>query len=75
MVWARQTGRKVVVATNPMFPETAILQRVQWAGFPEDGAGFDLVTTIENSHATKAHSEYYSESESMSPSCSRTRGM
>jgi FMN phosphatase YigB (HAD superfamily) len=61
VVWARRTGRKVVVATNPMFPETAIKQRIRWAGFQDGGAGFDHVTTIENSHATKAHPEYYSE--------------
>jgi FMN phosphatase YigB (HAD superfamily) len=59
--WARGAGRQVVIATNPMFPETAILQRIEWAGFPDGGAAFDHVTTIENSHATKAHPEYYSE--------------
>jgi len=57
--WARETGRKAVVATNPMFPETAIHQRVVWADL--DPATFDLVTTLEDSHATKAQPEYYRE--------------
>jgi FMN phosphatase YigB (HAD superfamily) len=59
--WARGVDRQVVVATNPMFPESAILQRIEWAGFPAGGDAFDHITTIENSHATKAHPEYYSE--------------
>lgn len=59
--WARRTGRQVVVATNPMFPASAIRQRLEWAGLPPEEVGFDLVTTLENSHSTKAHPEYYSE--------------
>ncbi len=59
--WARRTGRQVVVATNPMFPAIAIRQRLEWAGLSPDEVRFDLVTTLENSHSTKAHPEYYSE--------------
>ncbi len=57
--WARQAGHIVVVATNPMFPQTAIEQRIRWAGLEPER--FDLVTTIEHSHATKAQVQYYSE--------------
>ncbi len=57
--WARRTGRRVVVATNPMFPEIAIVQRIRWADL--DPETFDLVTTLEDSHATKAQAEYYNE--------------
>jgi HAD superfamily hydrolase (TIGR01662 family) len=52
-------GYKVVIATNPLFPATAIEQRLQWAGindFP-----FAWVTTIENSHFSKPHPRYYEE--------------
>jgi phosphoglycolate phosphatase-like HAD superfamily hydrolase len=41
----------VVIATNPVFPATAIKQRMEWggvAGFP-----YQLVTTYENSRACK----------------------
>lgn len=50
-------GLKTALATNPLFPETAILQRMDWAGvghFP-----FDLVTTYENSRASKPSLVYY----------------
>ncbi|CFY11945.1 Cof protein [Syntrophomonas zehnderi OL-4] len=52
-------GYKVVIATNPVFPLTAIKQRMDWAGvghFP-----FDLITSYENMHFTKPHPEYYQE--------------
>lgn len=50
-------GYDVVIATNPLFPATAIQQRLEWAGvadFP-----FRLVTTYENSRATKPNLLYY----------------
>ena len=52
-------GYKVVIATNPMFPATAIEQRLDWAGigdFP-----YALITTMENSHFTKPNPRYYQE--------------
>ncbi|NVM46041.1 MAG: HAD family hydrolase [Candidatus Lokiarchaeota archaeon] len=48
---------KVVIATTPVFPLTAIEQRLDWAGigdFP-----YDLITSIENSRATKPNLLYY----------------
>ncbi|MFX0027605.1 MAG: HAD family hydrolase [Candidatus Hermodarchaeota archaeon] len=52
-------GYVVVIATTPLLPETAITQRLEWAGvadFP-----FHLITTLENSYATKSVSNllYY----------------
>lgn len=52
-------GYKVVIATNPVFPLSAIRQRMDWAGigdFP-----FELITSYENMHFTKPHLEYYQE--------------
>jgi len=57
--WARGSDRRVVVATNPVFPQTAIHQRVEWANL--EVGQFDLVTTLETSHSTKAHPAYYLE--------------
>jgi FMN phosphatase YigB (HAD superfamily) len=57
--WARNDGRSVVVATNPIFPATAIEQRIRWARL--DPAWFDLITCLERSRATKAQPEYYRE--------------
>lgn len=52
-------GYDVVIATTPLLPATAIEQRLEWAGvadFP-----YLLITTIENSCATKSlsHLVYY----------------
>jgi FMN phosphatase YigB (HAD superfamily) len=47
----------VVIATNPLFPATAIQQRMAWAGV--DGFPYRLVTTYENSRATKPNLLYY----------------
>jgi len=50
-------GYKVVIATTPVLPLTAIEQRLDWAGigdFP-----YDLITSIENTYATKPNLLYY----------------
>ncbi|HUW91056.1 MAG TPA: HAD family hydrolase [Candidatus Nanopelagicaceae bacterium] len=50
-------GYKVVIATTPILPLTAIEQRLDWAGvgdFP-----YDLITSIENSCATKPNLLYF----------------
>lgn len=54
-----EMGCRVVVATNPLFPATAIEQRLAWAGvadFP-----FARVTTMENSRFAKPDPRYYQE--------------
>lgn len=57
--WFRATGCRVVLATNPVFPSSAIEQRIRWAGL-EPGM-FDLITSYENMHATKPSVRYYEE--------------
>jgi len=52
-------GFIVVVATNPVFPLTAIKQRLAWAGV--DGFTYKLVTSYENMHFCKPNQEYYAE--------------
>lgn len=50
-------GFDVVIATNPLFPATAIEQRLEWAGvadFP-----YRLITTYENSRACKPNLLYF----------------
>jgi HAD superfamily hydrolase (TIGR01549 family) len=56
---AFDAGWDVVVATNPLFPETAIRQRIEWADvadFP-----FKLITSYEVMHFCKPLPQYYSE--------------
>jgi len=54
-------GLAVVVATNPLFPATAIEQRLAWAGVPVDEYPYALVTSYENMHAAKPQPAYYRE--------------
>jgi FMN phosphatase YigB (HAD superfamily) len=54
-----QAGCRVAIATNPLFPSCAIMERLSWVGvrdFP-----YNLVTTYENMHFCKPHIEYYKE--------------
>lgn len=56
---AFDAGYDVVIATNPLFPETAVRQRMEWADvadFP-----FKLVTSYEVMHSSKPHARYYRE--------------
>jgi HAD superfamily hydrolase (TIGR01549 family) len=50
-------GCDVVVATNPLFPASAIWQRIEWAGVAD--LPFRLVTTYENSRACKPNPLYF----------------
>lgn len=59
--WAFARGLQVAVATNPLFPRTAVEQRLEWAGLPVDEFPFHLVTTYEEMHAAKPHRTYYLE--------------
>ena len=54
-------GYRVVIATNPLFPKTAIDQRLSWAGLHRDRFNFELVTTYENSHFAKPNPSYFAE--------------
>lgn len=49
----------LVIATNPLFPQNAVCERIRWAGLnPED---FLYMTTFEKMHAAKPNTEYYEE--------------
>ena len=54
---ARADGRKVVLATNPVFPMAAQLERISWIGLEE--SDFDLITSYDNSKFCKPSPEYY----------------
>lgn len=56
---AKDKGYRLIVATNPLFPKTAILQRIHWTGArPED---FEWITSYETSHYAKPHPGYFQE--------------
>lgn len=51
----------LVIATNPLFPPTAIEQRLAWAGVPAGTVPYRLITHYQNMHFTKPHPEYFAE--------------
>lgn len=54
---AFESGYRVVVATNPLFPAIAVQQRLEWAGVAD--LPFNLITTYENSRAAKPSLTYF----------------
>lgn len=55
----RAMGLKTALAANPIFPETATVSRMEWAGLePSD---FELYTTYENIGYCKPNPDYYRE--------------
>ena len=56
---AGSLGLRCVLATNPLFPAAATLERIGWAGL-EPGS-FELITTYENSRFCKPNPDYYRE--------------
>ena len=55
----KDKGYDVVVATNPIFPEVAIHQRIEWADLNKDD--FIHITHLEEAHFTKPNVNYYKE--------------
>lgn len=56
-----EDGHKVIIATNPLFPQIATKQRLDWAGLNSNQFDFQLITTFENFHFAKPNLEYYAE--------------
>lgn len=54
-----EQGVKVVIATNAVFPQSALQNRIEWAGLGHHQ--FELVTSYELMHFCKPHVEYYQE--------------
>jgi len=55
----KSRGKRVVLATNPLFPAIATESRMRWAGL--ELTDFELYTTYENSSFCKPRTEYYQE--------------
>ncbi len=55
----KQMGLRIILATNPIFPRSAVESRIRWAGLaPSD---FEWITTYENSRYCKPNPKYYNE--------------
>lgn len=55
----KDKGYNLILATNPIFPRIATLNRIKWAGL--DPNDFIYITTYENSHYSKPNIKYYEE--------------
>ena len=53
----KAAGKRVALATNPIFPAIATRKRIRWAGMAAEE--FELVTTYENSRYCKPNLGYY----------------
>lgn len=58
---AQEADVEMAIATNPLFPRSAMLQRLEWAGLEEFKNEFQLVSSYEKFHFAKPHPEYYAE--------------
>ena len=58
---AQGRGYRIGIATNPLFPRTAILQRLNWAGISPEKYPFDLIPSYENFHFAKPNPAYFAE--------------
>jgi len=60
---AHASGRAVALATNPIFPRSAVDERMRWAGLEQ--AWFRVVTSYENMRACKPQVEYFEQTAEM----------
>jgi len=58
---ALRRGHRLSIATNPLFPRTAILQRLAWAGFPAGNLPFEIVPSFETFHFAKPNPAFFAE--------------
>lgn len=58
---AIQRGYQIVIATNPIFPRTAIFQRLEWAGLSPHSYPFKLVPSYESAHFAKPNPAFLAE--------------
>lgn len=59
--WLKTQDMAVVIATNPVYPTTAVTQRLEWGGISAESMGYDFISTGDNMHFTKPQPEYYAE--------------
>ncbi len=55
----KERGYNLILASNPIFPETAQIIRLRWAGVDPDD--FTYITSYENSSWSKPNPAYYTE--------------
>jgi len=56
---ARARGLQLAIATQPLFPRTAILARLRWADVPHEEFGYEYVSSAEVMTACKPHPVFF----------------
>ena len=59
--WAFAQGYTLAIATNPLFPRTAIEQRLAWAGLPVTQYPFKIVSSYETFHFAQPNPAFLAE--------------
>lgn len=54
-------GYRIALATNPAFPRTAVLQRLDWAELPAQFYPFEIVASYETFHFAKPEPAFFAE--------------
>ena len=54
-------GDQAAVATNPLFPRAAILQRLSWAGMPAEEVPFTMIPSYKTFHFAKPNPAFFAE--------------
>lgn len=57
----KQSGFRIAITTNPLFPLRAIQHRLNWAGLPSNNTLFEIITAYETFHFAKPNPEYIAE--------------
>jgi HAD superfamily hydrolase (TIGR01549 family) len=57
----RERGYQMAIATNPLFPRTAIHQRLAWANLPVEKYPFKIISSYETFHFAKPEPAYFAE--------------
>jgi FMN phosphatase YigB (HAD superfamily) len=57
--YVQAQGFATVIATNPLYPDTSIFQRMRWGKLPLEG--YALITHANNMHFAKPDPAYYAE--------------
>ncbi len=58
---AQREGLEIAIISNPLFPRTAIAQRLDWAGVPETEFPYALLEGYEATRFSKPHPEFFAE--------------
>lgn len=56
---ARARGLQLAIATQPVFPRSAILARLRWAGVPHEEFNYDYISSYEGMRACKPHRAFF----------------